>query len=76
MPHYQCAPCRTRLHAPTPDPGHACPDCGEPLQPVSDLSSLVGHRSVTPEPGADRWLADGEPILPEAIAAALRPPRE
>jgi predicted RNA-binding Zn-ribbon protein involved in translation (DUF1610 family) len=75
MPHYKCAPCQTRLHAPAPDPGHhVCPDCGSTLEPVSDLSRLVGFRAVALEVGPERWLDDGDRSLPEAIAVALPPP--
>jgi len=74
MPHYKCTSCRIRLHAVAPDPGRLCPECGTPLEPVGDLSQLVGCRSVTPEAGADRWLDDGGALAPEAVAVALPPP--
>lgn len=78
MPHYKCASCKTRLHAAMPDPGlHECPCCGARLQPVTDLSELVGCRSIVIGAGEDLWLDDGgaPPVL-EAVAVALPLPPE
>ena len=46
MPHYQCVTCATRLVTGGP-PGN-CEGCGSVLEPVGDLSEIVGHRLVQP----------------------------
>jgi hypothetical protein len=77
MPHFKCVPCRTRVHrqGPPPEPfGDVCPSCGAPLEPVSDLTEIVGFRSVTPEAAPERWLDDDGSFTPEAIAVALPHP--
>ncbi len=50
MPHYKCAACRARLHVsgrPAELVGDLCPECGSLLEPVSELTELVGFRSIT-----------------------------
>jgi hypothetical protein len=49
MPHYSCVACQVRFHV----PGSAaevveecCPECGSSLEPVAELSELVGYRSI------------------------------
>jgi len=75
MPHYRCVPCKTRLEAREPDPArHECPGCGALLDPVADLSQLVGYRSVTRAVAAERWLGDGGAFAAEAMAVALPHP--
>ena len=49
MPHYKCVACRTRLHrggSPADDVGDLCPGCGCLLEPVGDLSEIVGFQSI------------------------------
>jgi hypothetical protein len=49
MPHYKCVACRTRLQVwarPTELVKELCPECGSRLQPVAELSELVGLRSI------------------------------
>lgn len=68
MPHYKCVPCRARLYVPrSPDEldGDLCPDCGCLLEPVSDLSELVGFRSIEPIDGD----ADGAKSAPHQRVA-------
>lgn len=49
MPHVKCAACRTRLHSPK-DPaelvGELCSHCGALLEPVGELSEIIGFRSI------------------------------
>ena len=50
MPHYKCAACRARLHVsgrPAELVGDLCPECGSLLEPVAELTELVGFRSIT-----------------------------
>lgn len=64
MSHYKCAACRARLHVsgrPAELVGDLCPECGSLLEPVAELSELVGFRSITtagsganPEPSSSR----------------------
>jgi hypothetical protein len=49
MPHYKCTPCRTRLRrSGYPElVADLCPDCGALLEPVGELSEVVGFRAIT-----------------------------
>ena len=50
MPHYKCAACKARLHSSGKSDellGGLCPGCGSVLEPVTELSQLVGLRSIT-----------------------------
>ncbi len=49
MPHFKCVACRTRLYsAAGPDDlvGDLCPGCGSLLEPVGELSEVVGFQSI------------------------------
>jgi hypothetical protein len=73
MPHFKCIACKTRLYSPADpvDPvGDLCPGCGSLLEPVGELSEIVGFRSID----AERWLDDGS-FSPEAVAEAVALPR-
>jgi hypothetical protein len=51
MPHFKCTACKTRLYSPAvpADPvGDLCPGCGSLLEPVGELSEIVGFRATTP----------------------------
>ena len=55
MPHFKCVPCKTRLHRPAGQAdrvGDLCPDCGSLLEPVGELSEVIGFRSINPGHGA------------------------
>jgi hypothetical protein len=48
VPYFKCVPCKFRVSATDADPaptGGACPSCGMALEPVADLTELVGFRS-------------------------------
>ncbi|MEA2272584.1 MAG: hypothetical protein QOI98_1292 [Solirubrobacteraceae bacterium] len=50
MPHFKCEACRTRLYSAsilTEIVGDHCPHCDSLLEPVGDLSEVVGFRSIT-----------------------------
>lgn len=47
MPHYKCVTCTTRLTAASGPPG-CCDGCGSFLEPVTELSEVVGYRLVQP----------------------------
>ena len=66
MPHYKCDRCRTRQYSaagPREVVGDLCPGCGSPLEPVGDLTEIVGFRSIAHDHGADDLLALREAIL-------------
>lgn len=49
MPHYKCVACRTRTRRvgdASDFTGDLCPTCGSPHELVSELSEVVGFRSV------------------------------
>ena len=51
MPHFKCSACKTRLYSPAVpgDPvGDLCPGCGSLLEPVGDLSEIVGFQAIKP----------------------------
>jgi hypothetical protein len=69
MPHYKCGACKVRMQVrgnPHELVGDLCPDCGSLLQPVGDLTELVGFRSIksvdvagdAATPGAHQGIAD------------------
>jgi hypothetical protein len=50
LPHFKCVTCRTRLYdggRPADLTGDPCPGCGVALEPVSELTELVGFRAIT-----------------------------
>ena len=57
----------------------ACPECGSDFEPVTELTDVVGFRSVAEaDVEFDRWLDDGGGLGPDplakAVALALLPP--
>jgi hypothetical protein len=48
MPHLKCEPCRLRVQrvGEAAAPGDPCPLCERPLEPVGQLSEIVGFRWV------------------------------
>jgi hypothetical protein len=81
LPHYKCATCRTRLRvfgAVDDRVGDLCPGCGALLQPVADLSEIVGFRSIVRSDDATETIRSHHQALAEQVAqhvAAARPPR-
>jgi hypothetical protein len=80
MPHYKCDACRIRLHPSgnrIDQVSDLCPECGSLLDPIADLTELVGFRLIALPDRADPvdtptpWLDDDEP---RAGAVALPPP--
>ena len=71
MPYVKCVPCKIRVRVtgtrmdPT-DP--SCPGCGFSLEPVAQLTELMGFRSELP-------LDDSVPALIAAEMAVELPPR-
>src|SRR3954447_13605667 len=60
MPDCKCVACRVRLRTPGGDlTGEVCPVCEGPLEPVGELSEILGLRLI--EPGGER-----EPVEPLA----------
>jgi hypothetical protein len=71
MPHYKCEACKARLHVSEKSAelvGDLCPGCGSLLEPVTELSQLVGFRSIT---SRDSDAATEEPAPHQRIAALL-----
>jgi hypothetical protein len=55
MPHFKCVRCKTRLYGaggPVDLVGDLCPDCGSLLEPVGELTEIVGFRSIRPRNSA------------------------
>jgi hypothetical protein len=50
MAHSQCLSCRARVWREGSSTEDLCPGCGGPLQPVSDLSQLIGLRCLRARP--------------------------
>ena len=49
MVYFKCLTCRTRLYGrgtPADSVGDLCPSCGALLEPVGELSEVVGFRSI------------------------------
>ena len=72
MAHAKCVTCRARVWREGDPADHLrdlCPGCGGPLEPVSDLSQLVGLRSLRGRPRSEgRALPDRSRL----IAAEIR----
>jgi hypothetical protein len=72
MAHSTCQTCRARVWREGDPADHLhdlCPGCGGPLEPVSDLSELLGLRSLRARPrSANRALSDRS----RRIAAEIR----
>lgn len=73
MPYFKCVPCKIRVSASgasTALTDGACPSCGSALEPVADLTEVVGFRSPnrldpSVSPGAAERVADisgGRPV--------------
>src|SRR5215210_7798367 len=55
MPHLKCAACKIRRHSAGRSAdvvSELCPECGAPLEPVGELSEIIGFRSTTSREGA------------------------
>lgn len=74
MPYLKCVPCRIRVSASgtgTALTDGACPSCGRALEPVADLTDVLGFRSpnmLDPSmpPGVAERVADisgGRPVV-------------
>lgn len=63
MTHASCAGCRIRFTPPAAAYLTACPECGEPLQPLPGVAAAVGYRLFT--------LEDAPRDLPEAIEVSM-----
>ena len=50
MAHSKCLSCRARVWREGSSTEDLCPGCGGPLQPVSDLSQLIGLRCLRARP--------------------------
>jgi hypothetical protein len=49
MPHFKCVGCRTRLYSaasPADLGDDLCPGCGALLEPVGELTEIVGFQSI------------------------------
>lgn len=71
MPHFKCVGCRIRLHSagrPADLVGDLCPGCGSLLEPVKELTEIVGFQSIEHSDGA---AGDGSPPGEQRIAARL-----
>ena len=50
MPYYKCSTCRARLHVsevPAEQVGDLCPRCGSLLEPIAEVSELIGLSPIT-----------------------------
>ncbi len=67
MPHVKCAACRTRLYSAKGRDelvGDLCLGCGGLLEPVGELSEIVGFRSIA---SPDGFPTDDLPETPAAL---------
>ena len=72
MAHSKCLTCRARVWREGDPADHLrdlCPGCGGPLEPVSDLSELIGLRSLRARP---RSAGRARPDTSRGIAAEIR----
>jgi hypothetical protein len=72
MAHSRCVSCRARVWREGDPADHLrdlCPACAGPLEPVSDLSELIGLRSLRARP---RSAGRAAPDRSQRIAAEIR----
>jgi hypothetical protein len=72
MAHSKCVTCRARVWRDGPAAEHLddpCPGCGGPLEPVVELSELVGLRLLRAQPTSEH---DRTPDLSAWISAQIR----
>ena len=72
MANSKCLTCRARVWREGDPADHLrdlCPGCGGPLEPVSDLSELIGLRSLRARPRSPGRARPDRSVL---IAAAIR----
>ena len=72
MAHSKCLTCRARVWREGNATDHVhdlCPGCGGPLEPISDLSELIGLRSLRSRP---RSVRRALPDRSQRIAAEIR----
>lgn len=69
MAHFKCLPCMARVWREDVAGAReaACPACGGPVEPVGDLTELVGLRALATRPARPR----GAPNAPASMAAAI-----
>ena len=74
MTYFKCVTCKARLYSaagPNSLICDLCPDCGAMLEPVGELTELVGYRSIKlRDDPAERWLDDGGSFNGPAAASA------
>jgi hypothetical protein len=87
MRYFKCTPCRVRVNGAGPEMDlidGRCPSCGQRLEPVRQLTEVVGFQSLKlPGPGPDlgaqedlgRWADEGGSLAAEAVALSLPPER-
>ncbi len=86
MPYFKCAACRVRINGTGPEMDlidGRCPSCGQRLEPVRQLTEVVGFQSLKlPAPWADpgapqedlgRWDDEGGSLAREAVALSVPP---
>jgi hypothetical protein len=72
MAHSKCLTCRARVWREGDPADHLrdlCPGCGGPLEPVSNLSELIGFRALRARP---RSAGRAPPDTSQRIAAEIR----
>ena len=72
MAHSKCLTCRARIWRDGPAAEHLddlCPGCGGPLEPVVELSELVGLRALRARPRLEHGRT---PDLAARISAQIR----
>jgi hypothetical protein len=66
MTHTCCPSCRLRFSPAAAAYLVACPNCGDPPQPIASLKDVLGFRLFEPE--------EAIPALPQALAISLSLP--
>ena len=71
MPHFKCVACKARLYSAAGSDdlvGDLCPGCGSLLEPVGELTEIVGFRAIKHRDGATE---DSPPGAHERIAGRV-----
>lgn len=73
MANFKCLPCRARVwcEGSFAEARELCPGCGGPLEPVGDLTDVVGFRALRTRPARRHGARHAPPLMVERVLEAI-----